>query len=229
MKKALAVTAAALLFTGVAQAQKITEESQIVMKNIETRTSVRQYSGEKIEIDEFVKPLLYAAMSAPSAMNRQPWEFIVIRDRDMLDEMSEEFKNAAHLKTAQFAIIVCGNMKEAIEGEGRGFWVQDCSAATENLLLAAHSMGLGAVWCGIYPSKERTKQLQDFLALPEHIVPLNIIPIGVPEKEQAPKDKWKEEKIHFDKYDTSRDVKMEKTATHKDIKKGSLQIKGKKK
>ncbi len=229
MKKTLVLTAVALLSINVAEAQKITEESQIVMKNIETRTSVRQYLEEKIEIDEFIKPLLHAAMSAPSAMNRQPWEFIVIREREMLDKMGGEFKNASYLKTAQFAIIVCGNMKEAIEGEGRDFWVQDCSAATENLLLAAHSMGFGAVWCGIYPSKERTEQLRNFLSLPEHIIPLNIIPIGIPEKEQKPKDKWKDEKIHFDKYNASDDKNQSKTAIQKDIKQNSLQIKGKKK
>lgn len=218
MKKALVVTAAALLFAGAANAQKITDESQIVMKNIEMRTSVRQYSREEIKVDEIVEPLMRAAMSAPSAMNRQPWEFMVITDRDLLNKLGEEFKNASYLREAQLAVIVCGNMKQAIEGEGREFWVQDCSAATENLLLAAHGMGLGAVWCGIYPNRERTEQLQQVLSLPEHIVPLNIIPIGMPKEEPKPKDKWQKDKIHFNKYDTAAEKPAVRTAKPKAIK-----------
>jgi nitroreductase len=91
-------------------------------------------------------------------------------------------------------------MNLTLGGDVQEFWVQDCSAATENILLAAHSLGLGAVWCGVYPNKERAKALKTILSLPENIVPLNIISIGVREKEQEPKDKWKEEKINWNKW-----------------------------
>ena len=201
MKKTITLVAAAILSGGMAASQGVSEQSKAVMENIFTRSSVREYvEGKKIKVDEYIEPLLRAGMSAPSAMNRQPWEFIVITDRERLANMSEEFKNASYLKSAQFAIIVCGNLKEAIEGEGKEYWFQDCSAATENILLAAHSMGLGAVWCGIYPIEERTKALQSFLSLPEYIIPLNIIPVGVPANKQEPKDKWKKEKIHWEKF-----------------------------
>lgn len=201
MKKTITLIAAAILSGGMAASQEVSEHSKQVMENIFTRSSVREFvEGEKIKVDEYIEPLLRAGMSAPSAMNRQPWEFIVITDRKRLASMGEEFKNASYLKSAQFAIVVCGNLKEAIEGEGKEYWVQDCSAATENILLAAHSMGLGAVWCGIYPIEERTKALQSFLSLPEHIIPLNIIPVGVPVKKQEPKDKWNKDKIHWEKF-----------------------------
>lgn len=179
------------------QNEKVGKE---LMKVIKTRASVRQFADKPIEVEKVSQMLLDAAMSAPTAMNKQPWEFIVITDPEIMKRMAKEFKNASALSTAQLAIIVCGNMKEAIEGEGREFWVQDCSAATENLLLMAHAMGLGAVWCGIYPSKERTELLQKFLNLPENIIPMNIIPIGVPADVVAPKEKFKKEKIHWNKF-----------------------------
>lgn len=171
-----------------------------VLKNIKTRASVRAFSEKKINVERVSMTLLDAAMAAPSAMNKQPWEFIVIEDKDLLKVMSEQFPNASSLSSAAFAVVVCGNLKKAIEGEGSEFWVQDCSAATENLLLAAHSMGLGAVWCGIYPSKERTERLSAFLNLPESVIPLNIIPIGYPEKRVEPKEKFKKENIFWNKY-----------------------------
>lgn len=179
------------------QNEKVGKE---LMKVIKTRASVRQFADKPIEVEKVSHMLLDAAMAAPTAMNKQPWEFIVISDPEIMKRMGKEFKNASALSTAQLAIIVCGNMKEAIEGESREFWVQDCSAATENLLLMAHSMGLGAVWCGIYPSKERTELLQKFLNLPENIIPMNIIPIGVPADVVAPKEKFKKEKIHWNKF-----------------------------
>ena len=104
------------------------------------------------------------------------------------------------IKKASCAIVVCGDLKLTLEGTSQEYWIQDCSAATENILLAAHSMGLGAVWCGIYPGKERIEKLSNLLSLPENIIPLNIIPIGVRDKEQEPKDKWKEDRIHWNKW-----------------------------
>lgn len=188
-----------LLFSSVAIGQN-NENSEKVMENILNRKSVRKYTKEEVKKEQ-LEMLVRAGMAAPSARNSQPWLFFVINDRAILDNLAKQLPNAKMLLNAKAAIVVCGNLQKALEGDGREFWVQDCSAATQNILLAAESMGLGAVWTGAYPRKETVNIIKVELGLPEHIVPLNVIPIGWQTGEEKPKQKYTEENIRWNKWE----------------------------
>lgn len=149
-----------------AEAHKSVNAEQAVLDNIATRTSIRDYEARPVE-KEKIEKMLRAAMAAPTAMNKQPWHFVVVDQRNVLDALAGANPYAKMLKKAPLAIVVCGNTDKMIEGGGRDFWIQDASAATENLLLAAHAMGLGAVWTGAYPSEERCISISKVLSLPE--------------------------------------------------------------
>ena len=164
--------------------------------NILTRVSVRQFTGDPIS-EAQLDTLLRAAMAAPSAINKQPWAFIVITDRDKIAQLGEALPYSRCSNHPAVAIIPCGDLTKAIPGEMAGFWINDVSAATENLLLAAHAMGLGAVWTGLHPDMNRAKIVQDMLGLPEHIIPLCVVPVGVPAEQPDIKDKFNLENIHF--------------------------------
>lgn len=170
-----------------------------VYENIMTRASVRTYSDRPVS-DEAVDSLCRAAMAAPTAVNKQPWQIVVIRDRAILDSIAANCPNIKMAAEAQLAIAICGDLSLALEGDGQSYWIQDCSAATENLLLAAHGMGLGAVWCGIYPIEKRVEFISSLLQLPGHVVPLNIIPIGYPGAAVTPKEKFDSAKVHLNKF-----------------------------
>ena len=137
------------------------------MESILSRKSIRQYTPKPVS-REVINEILHAAMSAPSAGNERPWHFIVLTERAMLDEIPKFHPYSAMLKQAGVAILVCGD--ETLE-KHKGYWVLDCAAATENVLLAVHARGLGAVWCGVYPTEDRVLNLQNLLKLPGHIVP----------------------------------------------------------
>ena len=177
-----------------ADAQPSVNAEQAVLDNIATRTSVRDYEARPVE-KEKIEKMLRAAMAAPTAMNKQPWHFVVVDQRNVLDALAGANPYAKMLKKAPLAIVVCGNTDKMIEGGGRDFWIQDASAATENLLLAAHAMGLGAVWTGAYPSEERCISISKVLSLP--VVPLNMIVVGYPAEHPQPKQKFKEENISY--------------------------------
>jgi len=166
------------------------------MKAILTRRSVRQYADGKIP-EATVKSLLEAAMSAPSAGNQQPWQFIVIDDRDILNGIMRVHPYSSMLKSAPLAVVVCGDLGRE---KHKGYWVQDCSAATQNLLVAARGLELGAVWLGVYPLEDRVTGLRALLDLPESIVPLAVISIGLPAVEQGPVDRYDEQRIHRNKW-----------------------------
>lgn len=179
-----------------ADAQQSVNAEQAVLDNIATRTSVRDYEARPVE-KEKIEKMLRAAMAAPTAMNKQPWHFVVVDQRNVLDALAGANPYAKMLKKAPLAIVVCGNTDKMIEGGGRDFWIQDASAATENLLLAAHAMGLGAVWTGAYPSEERCISINKVLSLSDNLIPLNMIVVGYPAEQPQPKQKFKEENISY--------------------------------
>lgn len=179
-----------------ADAHQSVNAEQAVLDNIATRTSVRDYEARPVE-KEKIEKMLRAAMAAPTAMNKQPWHFVVVDQRNVLDALAGANPYAKMLKKAPIAIVVCGNTDKMIEGGGSDFWIQDASAATENLLLAAHAMGLGAVWTGAYPSEERCISISKVLSLSDNLIPLNMIVVGYPAEQPQPKQKFKEENISY--------------------------------
>lgn len=169
---------------------------------IMTRTSVRAYTDKKAD-EKTIETILKAGMAAPTAANQQAWNFVVITEDSLKNRIAESFEYTKMVKDCAFAVVVCGNMKKLFEGdmEKGGFWVQDCSAASENMLLAAHALGLGGVWCGIYPLDDRVEKLSEILNLPPSLTPLNILSFGYPQQDAAPKNKWQRHKIHFNAYE----------------------------
>lgn len=166
------------------------------MDAILNRKSIRKYKDIKVS-DELVEALLRAAMAAPSAGNEQPWEFIVLKNKETMKKITEFHPYSKMLLNADVAIVVCGD--EAKE-RFKGYWVQDCSAATENILIAAEDKGLGAVWLGVYPLEDRVSSLKEILNLPESVIPLSIIPVGYPDEQKDPADRFNKERIHYDKW-----------------------------
>ena len=169
-----------------------------VLENIHNRKSVRQFTAEPVS-DEQIETMLRAAMAAPTAVNYQPWRFVVITEREQLDAMAEVLPYAKMLKQAPLAIVVCGETTW-FEGNENPYWQQDCSAAVQNLLLAAEALGLGAVWTGVYPNMNLARPLSEYLGLPGNVQPLCAIPIGHHDGTTQPKDKWKPENIHYGKW-----------------------------
>ena len=195
MKKVFFIMLALAMTAGVAAQQK--SEAQVAINNIMTRTSIRQYTDETVSKAD-IETMLRAGMAAPTAVNRQPWHFVAVTDKAKLAELAG--RRGGMIKQAGVAIVVCGNMDKAMQGPGQAFWVQDCSAATENILLAANAIGLGAVWTGCYPMGDRVAEVSKTLKLPETIVPLCVIAIGHPAEQPAPKDKWKPENVSYNEF-----------------------------
>ncbi len=176
-------------------------EADAVIDCIMTRASVRSYTAEQVS-DSLVSKILRAGMAAPTAANQQPWQFIVVNDRNLKDSITAAFEYTKMVADCSFAIVVCGDMDNLFKDDipDGGFWVEDCSAAAENMLLAAHALGIGGVWCGIYPLKDREARLRSILNLPPNLTPLNVMAFGYPAATVAPKDKWKPAKIHYNAF-----------------------------
>lgn len=171
--------------------------AETVLANIANRKSVRHFVEGKEVSKADLETLVKAGMAAPTARNSQPWEFYIVSTPEGKQTLVDGLPYAKMLAQASAAIVVCGNAEYMLDGEGREYWVQDCSAATENILLAAEAMGLGAVWTGVYPVRERVKFVQEALSLPSAHLPLCVIPVGYPTGEDQPKDKYKADRVHW--------------------------------
>lgn len=158
------------------------------------RRSIRKFTNEPVS-DGYVDELLNAAMSGPSACNRCPWEFFVVTNSEVL----EQLRGASRFTkmNAPLALVVCGNLSRALPVQLSSFWIQDCSAATENILLRATDLGLGAVWCGVHPQKRAEKRVSEILGLKSNWIPLNIIWVGYPDEESAPRTQFDSKRVHF--------------------------------
>jgi len=161
---------------------------------IHNRKSVRHFTDQAVSKEQ-IETLLKAGMAAPTAANRQSWKFYVVTNAKTLNLLAEQLPYAKMLSQVQAAIVVCGDMEKAGNLKEQGYWAQDCAAASQNILLAAESLGLGAVWTAAYPYEDRIKAVSQTLDLPENHVPLNVIPVGYPTGEDLPKDKWKPENV----------------------------------
>ena len=196
MKKTVLCLIAMMGLMTVSAQQKVENDAQVAINNIMTRTSIRQYTNEPISKAD-IETMLRAGMAAPTAVNKQPWYFVAVTDKTKLAELAGR---RGIIKQAGVAIVVCGNLDKAMQGPAQAFWIQDCSAATENILLAANALGLGAVWTGCYPMDDRVAEVSKVLKLPETIVPLCVIVIGHPAEQPKPKDKWKPENVSYNEY-----------------------------
>lgn len=174
-------------------------EQNIAYQNILERTSVRRYDSRQVP-DQLKEALLHAAMSAPSGVNRQPWEFIVIDDPELLRRLADSLPYAKMAAKAPMAIVVCGNPERFLDGDDSTLWEQDLSAASENILLAAHALGLGAVWTCLYPHPDRMESVRKILNFPAEIIPFNLIPVGYPLVNQKPMNKWIPDRVHHNKW-----------------------------
>ena len=172
-----------------------------------SRKSVRSYTDQAVT-DEQVETMLRAAMAAPTGMNVQPWRFVVVRDQAVKDALAGP--RGGMIAQAPVVFVVCGETTMMRKPWGQpdaepeevanGNWALDCSAAAENLLLAAEALGLGAVWTAAYPYEDRMGPVRQALGLPDNVAPLCVIPCGYPAGDDQPKDKWKPENIHYDKW-----------------------------
>lgn len=164
------------------------------MKAIKDRRSIRRYTDQMVT-DEQVKALLEAAMYAPSAGNEQPWHFLVIRDRNLLDQVPNFHPYSNMVRQAPVAILICADTD--LSKYDADFWVQDCSAATENLLLEVQELGLGAVWLGIYPLEERMKGLRHLFKIPEKVIPFALVAVGYPAEQKEAGTRFRKERVHL--------------------------------
>ncbi|MCX8010810.1 MAG: nitroreductase family protein [Ignavibacteria bacterium] len=166
------------------------------LKAILTRRSIRQFTPQVVSKD-LINQILRAGMQAPSARNKRPWELIVVTERKLLDEIPKFHPYAEMCMQAPLAVVVCGDkeLEQTIE-----YIIQDCSALTENILLACHDLNLGAVWLGVYPRKERIEGLRKLFHLPPNIIPITLVAIGYPAEMKEAENRYEPHKVHYNKW-----------------------------
>ncbi len=190
-----AVNAKSTLPGKMEEAVKGDDVAKAVMQNIMTRTSVRKFKQQPVE-DAKIEALLRAGMASPTSGDMQPWHFVVLKDKKDIEQYAASNKyHAEDIKKTPLFIFVCADTTRMAEGQGKELWIQDLSAVSENILLAAHAMGLGACWTTIYPIQKKVMGISRTLKLPANLIPLNGIIIGYPDEPLQPKDKWDEKKI----------------------------------
>lgn len=211
MKKLTVWLLAALMAVASACGSKDAQPAEkSALEVIKARTSIRNFTGEKLT-EEQIHTLLDAAMAAPTDANIQPWRFIVITDDEIKAGLYERPKHRQMVETAGAVIVVCGETTRLARPHGAAedaepvitpnkYWFEDCSAATENLLLAATALDLGAVWLSCYPSERIVDRIRAYLGIPDNVTPLAIVPVGYPAENPDPKDKWNPDNIHYNKW-----------------------------
>ncbi len=167
------------------------------LEALHTRRSVRKYRQDSPVSEELIQQIIAAAAMAPSAHNGQPWQFVVIDDRKLLDQIPKSCPHAAMVQHAPLAILICAD--PSLE-KSPGYWPQDCAAAAENMLLAAHALGLGAVWCGVYPREPRMDGLRQLLGFPEDVIGHGLIVLGHPAEQPPSEERYREDRIHRNRW-----------------------------
>jgi len=169
-------------------------KKEAALSVIHSRKSVRNFVPDKPVSEENIQKIVRAGMAAPSGRDLRPWEIVVINDRETMDMLAAQLPYAKMLETATLAIVVCGDTTRS------HLWVYDCSAVTQNILLAVEALGLGAVWTAAHPYEDRMSAVANAVGLPAHVLPLAVIPIGYPNGDFEPKEKFDETKVHFNKW-----------------------------
>jgi nitroreductase len=167
-----------------------------VIEAILSRRCIRRFTGEPIS-EKDLETVLRAGFQAPSAHNTQPWEFIIIKDKSKFERIAKVHPYAKMLPQAEVCIIVCGDSNKQ---STTGFLVEDCSASLQNILLAAHGIGLGAVWCGLYPVTHLTKAIAEVCLLPDNIIPIGMVVLGHKGEDRKQEDRFKTEKLHYENW-----------------------------
>lgn len=193
------VSAICLCLLGVSSVSAVEKsQGEAAITVMSGRKSVRHFTGARTSKTALEK-ILRAGMTAPTARNMQPWSFVAVTGREKLDSLAARLPSAKMLQKAGAAIVVCTDPEKAA-GKSREFAVIDATLASENILLAVEAMGLGAVWTAVYPDVELMDYLRTELGIPKGVIPLNVIPVGVPTGEDKPKNKFNAENIHWEKW-----------------------------
>jgi nitroreductase len=168
-------------------------QEEMLMDLMISRRSIRKYTSEPIAEGKILQ-IVKAGMYAPTARNEQPWHFVLINERSIMKEIVNFHPHATMLEHASWAIFVCADLR--LE-KSPGYWMVDCASATQNLLLAAHSLGIGSVWLGIYPREERMNGMKNLFKLPDYIMPFSLVSLGYPAETKETPDRFNSARIHY--------------------------------